>query len=256
MRFPRWFQDWREQRAALRELHRTVSDTDGRLADMNNNPFALARAALEQGNIEKAVAEWEQARALMPNAVLRSKDTLDFLLTLKRYDEAEALMRTGRRRFPRDISYVKGPALIAQHRGDLAMAVERWADVRKYHRRDTEAYWRGAICLRLLDRVDEAEALAQRALRIAPGEEFAWLEFARCAEHRRDWPEALSRWRQAVDHVPNHPAPATGLGRLLVELERYEEAEAWLVDAKLRHGRDPDVLSIDALCAERRGDLA
>jgi tetratricopeptide (TPR) repeat protein len=252
----RWFQDWRERRAALRELLRTIHDTDARLSDMASNPFLLAKAALERGKVEQAVAEWEQARVLMPNAVLKSHDTFDFLLALERYDEAEVMMQEGRKRFPHDFHYVTSLALLAQQRGDLTAAVERWANVRAFRRHDSEGYWRGAMCLRQLGRIDEAEALARRAIQVAPGREFGWLELARCAEQRKDWPEALARWRRAVERLPNLPLTAAGLGRLLLELERYDEAEAVLASAKLRHGKDLELLTVDAECAEKRGDLA
>jgi tetratricopeptide (TPR) repeat protein len=251
----RWLREWRERRAALRELNETIEETDARLADWADNPFLLAKAALDVGNVEKAVAQWEEARLLMPNVVLKSQETLEFLMTLKRYEEAEDLMREGRRRFPRDIFYVTAPAFIAQHQHDLALAAERWADVRAYDKSVSEGYWRGAICMRLLDRIDEAEALARQGIRVRPVEVFSRLEYARCAEHRRDWPEAVKRWRQAVDFLPDQPAPAAGLGRLLIELERYDEAEAWLSEAKQKFDRDIEVLTVDVLCAERRGDV-
>src|SRR5271154_6835983 len=112
----RWFQDWREQRAALKELKKLQRDDEWELMGDELNPLHLAKLAIERDQFETAALRWEDARERMPNFIYESEDSLPILIALKRYEEAEALMREGLRRNRHDRRWLKGLARIAERR--------------------------------------------------------------------------------------------------------------------------------------------
>jgi tetratricopeptide (TPR) repeat protein len=79
------------------------------------------------------------------------------------------------------------------------------------------------------------------------------LEWARTAEQRGDWPEAIRRWRIVFGNS-RHLQGAIGVARGLEELGRIEEAEAWLLEARFRFGQAPEIPIALARLAEKRGD--
>lgn len=88
-----WFREWRERRSVIADLKRRQRLDEADLANLELNPVYLAKLALERGDHARVAAYWEQARMRLPNFIYESKDALWVLLGLKRYDEAEALMR-------------------------------------------------------------------------------------------------------------------------------------------------------------------
>src|ERR1035441_8792100 len=96
--FWRQLRDWREQRAVLKELRARQREDELELMGDELNPLHLAKLALERDQYATAASRWEDARERMPNFIFQSDDSLTILLGLKRYDEAEALMRAGLRR--------------------------------------------------------------------------------------------------------------------------------------------------------------
>lgn len=248
----RWFRDWRERRSALRDLKlRQREDEDG-LASRDPNPIQLTQLALERGELVEAHSRWDQARILLPNVTIESRDSLGILLGLKRYDEAEALMREGWKRFPLDRFYLTGLAIIAEQRGDFQEALKRWEATRDGADKPL-AYAHGGICLRALGRLDEADTLFDEAIRLDPDYVFAWLERARVSDKRLDWPESLVRWKFLADHFNFGPGFA-GHAKALSELGRIDEAEAYLDVAATLHPSDLEIAVTRSHLARLRGD--
>ena len=126
----RWWQEWRERRSALAEVADLSRHDEAVVMDQHLNPLYQAKQSIGRNDVESAAALWERARLLTPTAVLTSPDSLDILFGLKRYDEADTLMRERAKRFPRDRTYLIGLARGAEERGDLDEALKRWAVVR------------------------------------------------------------------------------------------------------------------------------
>jgi tetratricopeptide (TPR) repeat protein len=78
-------------------------------------------------------------------------------------DEAEAMLRLARRRFPRDQRVLVALAWNAHKRKDWPEAVRRWETLRKRFPMDKTGYIQGAEALRLAGRVADADALAAEA---------------------------------------------------------------------------------------------
>jgi tetratricopeptide (TPR) repeat protein len=250
----RWFQDWREQRSVLREVQERQRDDELRLMGDELNPLHLAKLALERDQLASAASRWEDARERMPNFIFESPDSLVILLGLKRYDEAEALMREGMQRSRLDRRWRKGLALIAERRGDYEEAVRRWRDAQKGGMDSTEAWIHEGICLRALGRLDEADAVYLKILHFRPGDLAAQIERARVSDERFDWVQSEARWRVLREHH-TQPFIAACHARTLAKLGRNEEAEAILERTAANYPADLDIALTRAHLAEDCGDL-
>jgi tetratricopeptide (TPR) repeat protein len=250
----RCYQDWRERRQAMRELANGQRLEEAFLLDQDLNPLNISKICLDSGDTVKAAAQWDQARLLLPNAILKAPESLEILLGLKRYGEAEALMQERKRRFPRDRVYLTGLARIAEARGDIAEALKQWEHVRDTSRDSPAGYVGCGNCLEVLGRLDEAEVQFDRAIQRAPDKLHGWLGRARISDLRQDWQESLKRWKLMADRFGFEPGFA-GYARVLGELGRLQEAEEYLEEAAKLYPRNLVIGATRAHLAQRRGDL-
>ena len=244
---------WKQRRRALRDLDNIQRLEQSILGLDEANPVNRAKVALESGDTGAALQFWREAVARYPNFAKGSRDALTILLGLRLFDEAEALMREGQKRAPRDLYYVDGLARVAEHRGDNEEAIRRWERVRKKFPGAVSGYVRGAVCLERASQLDAAEALIEKAVKRFPGEVVAWIQWASAAEHRHDWPEALRRWEAAGERFP-HNQIDLGIAKALEELGRIEEAEKRLRELQRRAPLLPEIVISLARLANLRGD--
>jgi tetratricopeptide (TPR) repeat protein len=224
------------------------------LMGQNQNPLTLAKASLDRDDLTAAASHWERARALLPTAILKSSDSLDILLGLERYDEAEALMRERQKRFPRDRFCLIGLARIAEQRGPIEEALKRWEFARDRVSDSVDGYLGCVRCLLALGRLDEADIQCALAIRRDPHRIHAYLESARISDRRNDTRESLARWRRLAETFKYPPAFAF-VSKAMAELGRADEAEAYLHEPFLLYPNDLEISVARAHFAQRRGDL-
>jgi tetratricopeptide (TPR) repeat protein len=196
---------------------------------------------------------WDQAIVRYPHFARTARASLDVLLALKRFDEAEALVLEGRKREPVEPFYAGGYARVAESRGDLDEAITRWSTARKQFPAYPDAYVGGGSCLRRVGRLDEAEALIKKAIEIFPREVPPWIEWGRAAEARADWQQAIQRWESFYQKFRNSHGDI-GVAHGLMKLGRLDEAEERLRAAQLRFPIMPEISIALAQVAEQRGD--
>jgi tetratricopeptide (TPR) repeat protein len=253
-----WFQDWRERRAALRDLALARRQDEIDLADRNDNPFVQAKAAIDRGELETAAALWEEARRRLPEFVIGEKDSFRILLALDRLDEAEALIterrqRERRRRSRDDHFCLAAFAQIAARRGDMSEAAKRWAEVRALGYHDLEAHFHGNVCLRSLGRLDEAALLMDDAIAHEPGSLDAWMERA-FIDEARGKPETCLEFLQAAMQRFGFKAPLAGYVRIMTQLGRIAETADFLEDLARRNPGEADIPAARARLARSIGD--
>jgi predicted Zn-dependent protease len=225
--------NWKESRQAPHELGRMQQEEAGILALDDGNLVNRAKVATEVGDLEAATRFWEAALTRYPAFAKTHEAALSILISLKRFDEAEALMLENMQREPRNISYAEGHAKVAQDRGDTAEATRRWAEVRKKFPHSSQAYIQGVNCLIQTGHLDAADGLAKQSSRRFPEVPSSWMQCARVAELRKDWPEALRRW-EIADAKFTHTFVDIGIARALTEMGHLEEADARLLQSQ-RH---------------------
>ncbi|HET7884257.1 MAG TPA: tetratricopeptide repeat protein, partial [Acetobacteraceae bacterium] len=208
---------------------------------------------VEAGDPAAALQYWQQALVRYPAFTRTSHDSLDVLIGLKRYEEAEPLMLEGMKRERHDPFFAQGYARIAEHRGDLETAIERWARVRKRYPGAPDAYIAGSRCLRAAGRLDDAEKLNATAIKRFSKDLRVWMEWAQLSEATGDLDEALSRWETVAEKYP-HVICEQSIARVLEKLGRLDDVEARLRQARLRFPIDPTLAVARAELADRRGD--
>lgn len=229
--------DWLERRrtfAEIRDLERQESyaELDG------SNPLHLAKMSLHVGDHIEASRRWNQARVSYPALVRRSRDSITILLGLKRFDEAEALMASCRQEFPGDSHYAEGYALVAQSRGDISEALNRWRKTRRRFPAAWRSYVEEAVCLSELGTHDEADHLITRATEMFPSELHIWIQWARVSDARQQWTQSVSRWQAVADRF-QWPGALIGKSRAFASLGDTAEALKILTNGIQEFSNDP-----------------
>lgn len=235
----------------LREIRRDEASVNGfKLRGM----LGESKDALKRGLRSRAIEVWNRAFILYPDLALTDDSVPDLLFQLKLYDEAEALMKLGAKRYPTRAFYLENLAMVSYERRDLPEAIRRCETINKKHPISIKGDWIAASAFRQLGRLDEAEAVLARGLRRDPRDLGLLIQRAQISEVRQDWTEAIERWRPILEEY-NHQAGAVGLGLALTHLKRYEEADAILKEAATKWGNDLSLWFGIAYVAEHKGDL-
>jgi predicted Zn-dependent protease len=235
----------------LRSL-RTIERQDARDHYWDfKNLMTEARDNQELGNRTRALEIWNMARARFPELAMQSDAALNFLLTAKRYGEAEDLMNAGIRHYPNDMVYLEGLATIALERRDWEECLRRCDTIQGKHPRSWKRYSIAATALSELGRSAEAESMLSKAMRILPEDIGLQIEHARLAQRRHDWDSALARWIH-VSKIFLDPIGIVGAAHCLKELGRYEEAEGLIADVLYRAGNNQTVWIEHAAIAEHQ----
>lgn len=249
----RWFRLWRERRDALKELQDISRTEEEALAAQPDNPLITALNAMRAGDLAEAAKQWDIARQRLPNVIYRSTESVEILMELQRWDEAEEVAREAMRLAPGRALYRMAYANIAGRRGDYEECLRRWQRVRLGPEL-TEPAVRMGHCHMMLGRPEKAEAIFEKAVRRAPEDPVVRIEFARIAETRGDWAQALIRWR-LVSELFKLPVGIEGQARALMELGQLDAADAMLSAVFVDHSRNLGIAVVAAQVAERRGDV-
>jgi tetratricopeptide (TPR) repeat protein len=207
------------------------------------------------GNTDRALKTWREMRAAFPTKVTTSEPALRLLLKLEAFDEADAMIKEARKRYPGLQFLGKAYVQVARERGDSDETLRRCAVVQREFPRLADGYLIAAECLVNMGQSDEAEAVIERAVRKVPAELDLLVGYARHAEQRQKWPEALRRWelvRDRFDHIYSH----NGIANCLRKMGRLDEAEKAAADTCERFPDQPWAFATLAVIAQDRGDLA
>ena len=248
-------QDWWERRIILRDMRRRQADKSERDRFRARDLLDEALAAIELNDHNKGAALWANARENYPAEVRKIPLSLDVLLKLHRFDEAEELMREGRKRYPGEVYFAKGAALVALTRGDHDVALDRYAALRKQFPGLAQGYILGAQALIAQGRLGEADVLAAEAIKRFPEDIGGFLEYARMAVRREDWQEALRRWQIVDDAFKDRVFGPLGRAQALVRLGRCDEADEVIKAARVLFPFESALLAEAARCAQARGDI-
>jgi tetratricopeptide (TPR) repeat protein len=182
----------------------------------------------------EAVRRSEIVRAEFPDAPAAHVLGAIVLRELDRLDDAENLLAAARERFPDDLRLANESAWLATHRRDWLEALRRWDLVRGQFPDWPGGYTGVAMIQRELRWFGEAEATLAEAVERFPAEPEPYIDYARVAEARGDWPEAALRWELARESFPDRAAGYVGGAAALRELGRADEAEALTAEAAER----------------------
>ncbi len=147
-------------------------------------------------------------------------------------------------------------AQAALEAGDLAGALAIYSDLRDAGAEAAAPFLRPAAALTERQNFDEADILLEAAAEHFRDDAAVAVEYARCADARRDVPAALARWDSAWRRFPDHPAIALGAAAAMRAARQYRAAAALLQQAQRRFPDVPDLCAEQARIALARQDFA
>lgn len=249
----------RKQNSALADWQQILRDEEARIADTFPNPLQRARSALEAGDIESAIRNWEEAKVLMPNLITRSEEAFQIVLDLGRFEEAELLLGKMRKHYLLGPGYTEfylpSLALILERRGDLTAAVRAWKKLRRLTPHSIVPYIREATCLCGLDKLHDAEVLFDYVLAKQPNDFFVRLAAARLSDRQRKWSKSLIHWRilaAPLGHIPS----IIGYAKVQLKFHPVGEVESYLDHALTIYPTNQELITFREELAKRRNITA
>ena len=150
------------------------------------------------------------------------------LIALRRYDEAEDLLRRGLASAPDDPALLEQLALCAHNTGRYGVALDRWRHLCAV-KPDLPMAWCGISSnARELRRYDEAGAAAAEALSRFPDELIVISEAAFVNECRGAFVEAAHLFGRVIERLPAEALWHLSRARNLLQARRYDDVEAVL----------------------------
>jgi predicted Zn-dependent protease len=253
--FSSLLKQWFERRRALRELQANQGQDGKAYSRYFSERIIDAKREFDEGRQARALEIWRGTYAQFPDLCLQSEKAFSLFIDLGCHEEAEALVQQARARNRRHQALFDAYiARIAYHRRDLEKAARLCRDLRRKFPRSADGYTIAATCLTELGRLEEAdEILGSGVSKLADGVDM-YVRHARHAMLRRDFPEALRRWKLATSRFEYAVGPL-GWAGCLREMGRFAEAEQVLQDADARFPGNDWILADLAANAAAAGEL-
>jgi tetratricopeptide (TPR) repeat protein len=193
-----------------------------------------ARLAVIREDWEEALQRWQPVlnRFLYFGGYVGSAQALSHL---GRYDEAEELLQQARYRFGTDPGPLSEYARVAEIKGDVAEAVQRWKAVLYRFPLDMYVYLNAADAFEKFAEPAEAVATLHAAIDRFPNELRPMLELAKLLHHkRRDFPAAAEAWAALRKAVPENEEAYKSGADALGHAGLAEAADALREEHRLR----------------------
>ena len=169
--------------------------------------------------------DFRLARARRRPTVAAVKRLAARLIVLRRFSEAEELVRLGLARSPDHPDLLEQLAFCAHNAGRYRKALTRWRHLRTLAPNMPMAWCGITSNARELRLLDEAGTVATEALARFPGDAVVISEVAKVRESCRAFAEAADLWRSILDHPAADADWHMALARNLLSLQRYDEVE-------------------------------
>src|SRR5665213_1038143 len=218
--------------------------------------IASAQLAMRHNDWTEALNCWNNVRLQSPDCVPAYLGVAKALCALKRLDEAGAVLADARKHFPAHADVAIAEARLVHERRDWPSALQHWNFVRERFPDEAQAYFGAGVALWELGRLDEAEGLFGAAWERFPDRPAIATSYARLAQRRRDWSEALRRWESARERFPVAAEAHIGAIVALREMGRLDEAEIRLSQTMERFPEHPGAAAARAELAQARNDLS
>jgi tetratricopeptide (TPR) repeat protein len=221
----------------------------------NDRGLQVDHAALadRDGDWAEAARRWQRTRQRFDFDPLPYAREATALRALGRLDEAEEVLLAAHTRFPDAADIRQHLAELAEARGDLTLAADRW---RAVVAAAPDVWWMRSALARVLarggDRAGADDALAAAIARL-PDEPSLYAEHAALAAQDGRADDAAARWAAARQRFGLHPTIARGEANWLRGQDRLAEARAVLGAASQLAPDNADVLhDLGHLAAQER----
>jgi tetratricopeptide (TPR) repeat protein len=246
--------NWFEVRAAMKDARRIRTGQATLNSIIVIDKLTHADEMVRAGQTDYATAIIDEMLERYPSEVADLPATISILIELHRLDEAEVMAEQGMQRNPDSRDFARLHAHIADHRGDVPERLRRWRAFRRRYPAYGLSFRMEANALLAAGEDAAAERLLEEGARVVNDDVGLAIDYARRAEARRDWPEALRRWTVVRDGF-EHSSGAVKVAETLIEQGLHDQAEAELLAARSRFPLEPKIVEDLAALAERRGNL-
>jgi tetratricopeptide (TPR) repeat protein len=258
IRFPNEVLGYRGGARALRELGR-LGEADALLESamkrLPNEPGVF----IDYGRIAELRKDWSSmadrfaaVRERFPNNWEGYAGSARALSMVGNIVEAETLLESGQQCLPNEAQLFIDHARMAELRHDWLALESRCASLRERFPDEPWPYAGGAMALRGLGRHDEVDALLTDADLRFPINAAFWVEYARSADDREDWDEALSRCKVIREQFPAVLWGYVGAANALDHLGRRDETRALMETGLARVPAEEDPFGVYCGLAQNR----
>jgi tetratricopeptide (TPR) repeat protein len=219
----------------LRDLGKS-EDAERVFGEMLERFPANVEAAVDYAMMAYARREWleairrfEMVRTRFPEALEGHRFCADLWCGQKQFENADTVLRDAMARFPAEprlaISYAWSAHLRGDQIGDWREASQRWRWLTSHFPDEPLGYaMAGFVLTRYLGLIDEAEEVLLKGMERFPHDTAIASNYARAADYRQDWREAMRRWDALVGRWPNDRTILNGRGetedrRRLIEID-------------------------------------
>jgi len=222
----------------------------------------VAKNLINQGNvlnrdgkIKEAVNFYQQALALNPQQPLPVYRACgNGLINLGEFEKAETLFQQLKQLYPEIPEGYDGYARIAHYLGDVNLGLKRWQEaITKFPENIGFQVAKGNALINLCQ-FDEAEAVFQRLIEKYPNQPQGYDGYARIAHALKNWKLALKRWENAIAKLPHYFDFYLSKGNVLVNLLRYQEAEALFEEIIAKYPNRHEGLFYSGILHRRQGN--
>ena len=194
--------------------------------------IGYARVAQHKQMHTEALKRWKKVKEKFPDKIEAYlglgnaySGLSNFLLAEKMFLEAQAMDPTNPWAF---IGYAR----IAQHQRMHTEALKRWATVKEKFPDRIQAYVGLGDAYNGLCEYEQAETMYLKAQAIDTTNPWAFINYARMAQHQQMHSEALKRWGTVREKFPDNNHLYVGLGDSFNYLTKYKDAEIMYLKAQ------------------------
>ncbi len=239
-RFPNFWWSWKRIADILRATGRTGEAEavllDGQQRFPEERGLFVDHAELVAGRQDwpGALRCFELLRDRFPDFWWSWKRIADIFRATGRTEEAEALLLDGQQRFPGEQALFIDQADLVAARQDWPDALRRFELVRQRFPESAWSWKRTADILRASGRPDEAETVLVDGQGRFPNEPILFIDYAELAADAKDRDETLRRFDLARTRFPDMWYPYRRLAETHRQLQRFDDAEAILLEGQRR----------------------
>lgn len=187
---------------------------------------------IELARISETLGDWADARTRWRGLIDRFNLPLGMareawaLKELGQPEAAEAALERILPNHSRDLDIALVRAHLAESRGDLPAACERWQFIRRINAFFPAGYQEGARCLFMVERYAEADTVMRDAMERFPAEAWPLRGYGHLAHDRQEWAMAAERWLELRRRFPSDQVAASLGISALRAAGREDEAAA------------------------------
>ena len=236
----------REYQSVVDELAPVVAANRAKAADGFDVGLLLPHlgfAYQEIGQPDKAIASFEEARALSPDDPSIAGYLIDANISAKRYDAAVAAAKSALAQNPNDLRLTRLEAQALRQAGKPEQGIALLQEAVTHHADDPAAYITLAQAYNEADQSAQAVKVLQDAQGKFPKDDGIAFELGTVFDKQKRFAEAESSFRQVLARDPENAIALNYLGYMLAERgERLDESVGYLTKALQIEPENPSYL--------------